>query len=89
MTYDEEPEPIVLRGCWHAVEDELPPINQRVVCSDGHRYWLDMRTEYMPELSWGSHKAVVWWPFENLSLALHLGEKERAKRMRAEPDVVF
>lgn len=48
---------------WHDVKLGLPDFDQPVICTDGTRYWLDVRKDYMPELTCSGHIATHWWPY--------------------------
>lgn len=78
-------------GLWKSVSQYLPPIDERVVASDGEQIWLDMRTEFMPALSCGARKALYWCAFENLTEFLQERRRQdlAAKRAAEEPDVIF
>jgi len=51
---------------WISVRDELPAMNDTVVCTDGRRRWLDMRMPGLENLIWQGHLATHWHPLADL-----------------------
>jgi hypothetical protein len=51
---------------WISVRDELPALDDTVVCTDGKHRWLDMRMAGFENLIWQGHLATHWHAIDAL-----------------------
>ena len=51
---------------WRPIAEEVPPLNDVVVCTDGKARWLDKRMPELPEMKWNGHTPTHWHPLADL-----------------------
>jgi hypothetical protein len=51
---------------WRKLPDEMPPMNEVIVCTDGKHRWLDNRIPGWEKLEWQGHQATHWHPLAKL-----------------------